>query len=62
MAFRDVASAAAQAAPPVVVTGANVLGHPVAEWILYGTGLYLVLQFIVIAPKVYRTITGKNKE
>jgi hypothetical protein len=62
MSVRDVASAAAQAAPPVGVTGSMILGHPVADWILYGTALYLVCQFIVIAPKVYRTITGKNKE
>jgi hypothetical protein len=46
----------------VVVTGANyVLGHPLSDWIMYGTGLYLVCQFIVIAPKVWRTFTGKEK-
>jgi hypothetical protein len=60
MNVRDAASAAAQATPPVLVTGANVFGHPVSELVMYGTALYLVLQFIVIAPKVWRTIRGKT--
>jgi hypothetical protein len=60
MNVRDAASAAAQAAPPVVVTGADYLGHPLSEWVMYGTALYLVLQFIVIAPKVWRTLKGKT--
>ncbi|HEF4776439.1 hypothetical protein KTE28_18345 [Burkholderia multivorans] len=59
---RDVASAVVQAAPPVGVTGSLILGHPLNDWIMYGTGLYLVCQFIVIAPKVWRTLTGKEKK
>lgn len=63
MTVRDVASAVAQASPPVGVTGMSLyLGHPLADWIMYGTGVYLVCQFIVIAPKVYRTLTGKEKK
>lgn len=62
MNSRDVASAAVQAAPPVGVTGSLILGRPLSDWIMYGTLVYLVCQFIVIAPKVYRTITGKEKE
>jgi hypothetical protein len=62
MTVRDVASAAAQVSPPVGVTGVSLyLGHPLADWIMYGTGVYLVCQFIVIAPKVWRTIRGKEQ-
>jgi hypothetical protein len=61
MTVRDVASAAAQVSPPVGVTGSLLFGHPVADWIMYGTGVYLLCQFIVIAPKVWRTIRGKEK-
>lgn len=59
MSVRDVASAAAQVSPPVAVAGTLYMGHPLSDWIMYGTGLYLVCQFIVIAPKVWRTIRGK---
>ncbi|WP_448168701.1 hypothetical protein [Burkholderia ambifaria] len=62
MNSREVASAAVQAAPPVYTSGALILGHPVNDWIMYGTALYLALQFIVIAPKVYRTLTGKENK
>jgi len=59
---REVASAVVQAAPPVYTSGSLILGHPLSDWIMYGTGIYLVLQFIVIAPKVYRTLAGKEKK
>ena len=62
MNVRDAASAVVQAAPPVGVSTAQYFGHPVADWIMYGTGVYLMCQFIVIAPKVYRTLTGKEKK
>ena len=68
MAFRDVASAVAQATPPVYVTGAQLRGIPVDDWIKYGTLLYLACQFVVIAPKLwgsinrmYRRITNKGE-
>lgn len=32
---------AVKAAPPVVVSGANLLGVPVADWIQYGTLIYI---------------------
>lgn len=62
MNSREVTSAAVQAAPPVYTSGSLILGHPVNDWIMYCTALYLVLQFIVIAPKVYRTLTGKERK
>ncbi|NUX98788.1 hypothetical protein [Paraburkholderia youngii] len=62
MTGREVASAVVQASPPVYTSGSLILGHPVNDWVMYGTALYLACQFIVIAPKVYRTLTGKEKK
>jgi hypothetical protein len=61
MTVRDVASAAVQAGPPVGVTGATILGYPLSDAVMWGTALYLLCQFIVIAPKVYRTLKGRFK-
>ncbi|WP_321868516.1 hypothetical protein [Burkholderia ubonensis] len=62
MNSREAVSAAVQAAPPVGVLGASYFGHTLNEWLVMGSAALLVCQFIVIAPKVYRTLTGKESK
>jgi hypothetical protein len=61
MSFGEHATAAVQAAPPVVITGASIFGVPLNDAVMWGTAAYLVCQFVVILPKVIRTIKGRFK-
>jgi len=50
---REVAASALKASPSIAVAGSGLLGIPIADWLLWATLLYTVLQiFILIRDKI----------
>lgn len=58
MSKYDRAWEAAQASPPVVVTGLSIAGISLSDVVMLLTGLYTIWQLYVLAPKVWEQ-TGK---
>jgi hypothetical protein len=44
----DIVASAVKVAPPVSVTGATLLGYPIADWALWATLLYTLLQIVFL--------------
>lgn len=45
---------AAKSAPPVAVTGAMIAGMSISDWVAVLTGLYVLLQIVVLIRKEAR--------
>lgn len=56
----DISTEAAKSALPVGVTGATMFGVPLDTWVLFLTLLYLLLQIVVILPKVWYTVRNRR--
>lgn len=61
IARNDIVASAVKTAPPISVTGATLLGYPVAEWALWATLVYTVLQILfLLRDKLFRR--GKHRK
>lgn len=57
-AFKETLETAAQNTLPIPVgvSGLTFLGITLQDWVFVGTGILLVFQLIVMAPKVYHRL------
>lgn len=58
----DIVASAVKVAPPVSVTGATLLGYPIADWALWATLLYTLLQIAVLIRDKFINRHGKHKK
>lgn len=52
--YHDAALEAAKSAPPLAVTGAMVAGMSINDWVALLTGLYVLLQIVLLIRKELR--------
>ena len=48
----EVGVVTAKIAPPVVVSGMVVAGHPIQDWLIVLTIIYTVIQIVLLMPKL----------
>lgn len=48
LARSDIVASAVKSIPPVSVASATLLGYPIAEWVMFLTIVYTVLQIIAL--------------
>ena len=48
----------AKIAPPVVVSGMVVAGHPIQDWLIVLTIIYTVIQIVLLIPKLRQMWRG----
>lgn len=56
----DVVASAAKITPPVSVASLTLLGYPIADWVLFLTALYTVLQIWVLIRDKFLARRGKH--
>jgi len=54
-----VGAVTAKIAPPVVISGMVVAGHPIQDWLIVLTIIYTVIQIVLLIPKL-RQMWGKR--
>ncbi|SER25816.1 Phage holin T7 family, holin superfamily II [Azotobacter beijerinckii] len=52
--FQAAAIEAAKSAPPVAVTSAVIAGMSISDWVAILTGIYVLLQIVVLVRKLLR--------
>jgi hypothetical protein len=55
----NIVSELSKVAPPIAVTSFSVMGHPLPEVIQVVTLVYLVLQIVLVIPKVATMIGAR---
>ncbi len=58
----DIAAEVTKSAPPLAVTGAMIAGMSISDWVAILTGLYVLLQIVVLVRKERREKRLRGEE
>jgi uncharacterized membrane protein len=63
LARSDIVASAVKSLPPVSVASATLLGYPLADWVLFLTAVYTLLQIVAfVRDKFWRQRRKHKKE
>lgn len=62
LARSDIAASAVKSLPPVSVASATLLGYPMADWVMFLTIVYTVLQIFAIVRDKFWPHRRKSKK
>lgn len=62
LARSDIVASAVKSIPPVSVASATLLGYPIAEWVMFLTIVYTVLQIIALVRDKFWPHSRKHRK